>query len=225
MNYLLHNLGYDKPVNFRYIVLTTYKNHCMWLRDSYIDRLGLYDYTKWIPDIEYEKRMFKMEKEQYKKTKEELASLTDEKLQKLYEQEVDKVKSLNECNNSYHSDIVADIKSCIGAYSESLQKWIETSNAPLWLNTELVDIYDTAVKDMEEHERENIKSIERMHNEPIPTFEDFKRRIVERLEWSVERNKDQVAARRRCIKIVERQIEEVKQLFAWLDTIEKKENA
>lgn len=221
MNYLLHNLGYDKPVNFREIVLRQYHSHCGWLRDTYFDRLDLYNYEKWLPNIQYEYDQLKREQQLLDRDKNELSSLTDEKLQEMYAEEVSKIETLHNCNHSYHMDLAVDIKRCTDEYYKSLKKWFDIAMAPKWLNEELLDIYSTAMKDLEEHHTEDIKAIERMHRESIPTFEDFKTETIERLEYNVKFQKGRIDSRKRAIKIVEQEIADVKQLFAWLDEIEK----
>ena len=224
MNYLLHNLGYDKPVNFRYIVLSTYKNHCIWLRDTYMDRLDLYNYEAWLPNIKYEYNALKREQECFDRDQAKLISLTDEKLQEMYAKKVADIKVLHNCNHSYHMDSAAEIKRCTDAYDKSLRKWLEIPNTPKWLTADLIDIYDTAIKDLQEHNDEDVKSVERMHNEPIPTFEEFKNETIDHLIYNIKFQKAQIESRKRSIEIVEQQIADVKQLFAWLDEIENEEN-
>ena len=223
MNYLLHNLGYDKPVNFREIVLRTYHNHCIWLRDTYFNRLDLYNYEKWLPNIQYEHDELKREQEWLKKYQDELLSLTDEKLQEMYSKKVSDIEVLHNCHHSYHFDSAATIKHCTDEYDKYLQKWLDIPNTPRWLTADLIDIYDCAMRDLKEHECEDGKSVERMHNEPIPTFEDFKAETIERLKYNINFQKARITSRKNSIKIVEQQIADVKQLFAWLDEIEKEE--
>lgn len=95
MNYLLHNLGYDNPIDFRRIVLYTYKGRCMWLRDTRLDSLGLYDYTKWLPDIKYEQSNLERAKKSYKEAKIALAALTEERLRTYFEEELCKYEVLH----------------------------------------------------------------------------------------------------------------------------------
>lgn len=221
MNYYLHNMGYDKPINFREIVLRTYKNHCIWLRDTYFDRLDLYNYEKWLPDIQYEYNCLKNEQMHLAKNQEELDSLTDEKLQEMYAEKVSSIEVLHNCNHSYHMDLAEEIKRCTDEYDKQLRKWLEIPNTPQWLTADLIDIYDTAIKDLQGHNDADNKSVERMHNEPIPTFEEFKTEIIDQLEYSITFQKAQIESRKRSIKIVEQEISDVKQLFAWLNEIEK----
>lgn len=221
MNYLLHNLGYDKPINFREIVLRTYHHNCIWLRDTYFDRLDLYNYEKWLPNIQYEYNELEREQQLLKRDQDKLSSLTDEKLQEMYSEKVDSIKVLHNCDHSYHIDIAAQIKSCTDEYDKHLRKWLEIPNTPKWLTAELIDIYDCAMKDLQEHNNEETKSVERMHNEPIPTFEEFKAETLDHLQYNITFQKSRIESRKRSIKIVEQQIADVKQLFAWLDEIEE----
>ena len=221
MNYYLHNMGYDKPINFREIVLRTYKSHCMWLRDTYFDRLDLYNYESWLPNIQYYYDELKREQECLKKYQNELLLLTDEKLQEMYEKKVESIQVLHNCDHSYHMDLADDIKRCTDEYDKYLRKWLEIPNTPKWLTADLIDIYDTATRDLNEHLNDDIKSVKRMHNELIPTFEDFKAETVNRLEYNITFQKDRIAAQKKNIKIVEKDMADVKQLFAWLDEMEK----
>lgn len=221
MNYYLHNMGYDKPVNFREIVLRTYKNHCMWLRDTYFDRLDLYNYEAWLPNIQYYYDELKRERACLKKYQNELLLLTDEKLQEMYAEKVESIEVLHNCNHSYHMDLAVDISRCADEYDKYLRKWLEIPNTPKWLTADLIDIYDTAMRDLREHNDEDIKSVERMHNEPIPTFENFKAETISRLEYNINFQKDRIESQKRNIKIVEKDMADVKQLFAWLDEIDR----
>lgn len=221
MNYYLHNMGYDKPINFREIVLRTYKSHCMWLRDTYFDRLDLYNYEAWLPNIQYYYDELKHERECLKKYQNELLLLTDEKLQEMYAEKVESIKVLHNCNHSYHMDLAVDISRCTDEYDKYLRKWLEIPNTPKWLTSDLIDIYDTAMRDLREHNDEDIKSVERMHDEPIPTFEDFKTETIDRLEYNISFQTARITSQKNSIKIVEQQISDVKQLFAWLDEIDR----
>jgi hypothetical protein len=223
MNYLLHNLGYDKPVNFREIVLRQYHGHCIWLRDKYFDRLDLYNYEAWLPNIQYEYSALQSEQKLLEKVQNELASLTEEKLQEMYSKEVSKIETLHNCHHSYHVDVAADISRCTDEYYKSLQKWLNIPSTPNWLTNELVDIYDTAMKDLDEHNEDDRKSVDRMHNTPVPTYEEFKSETIAQLEYNVKFQKDRIDSRKRNIKIVEQHIEEIKSLFAWLDEIEQED--
>jgi hypothetical protein len=214
-------MGYDKPINFREIVLRTYKNRCMWLRDTYFDRLDQYNYESWLPNIQYYYDALERERECLKKYQNELLLLTDETLQEMYAEKVESIKVLHNCNHSYHMDLAADISRCTDEYDKYLRKWLEIPNTPKWLTADLVDIYDCAMRDLREHNEEDIKSVERMHKEPIPTFENFKAETIARLEYNINFQKDRIESRKRNIKIVEKDMADVKQLFAWLDEIEK----
>ena len=225
MNYYLHNVGYDNPINFRRIVLQTYKDRCAWLRDEYIDRLGLYDYTKWLPSTNYEESNLKFAKESYKKAKLELAALTKEKLQDLYEEELRNYEVLHNSQNSYYADIASKIKRCAAEYRAHLDKWLAIPDTPNWLAGDLIDIYDTAIKDMKENEADNVKAVERMHSKTPPTFEEFVEQEFKRLENSISFHTDRIKSEKRAIKEIEKRCEEVKQIFAWLDDIEQEEES
>ncbi len=224
MNYYLHNVGYDKPINFREIVLRAYKDHCMWLRDTYFDRLDPYNYEAWLPNIQYEYNELERERECLKKYQNELLLLTDKKLQEMYAEKVESIKVLHNCHHSYHMDIADDIKRCTDEYDKYLRRWLEIPNTPKWLTAGLIDIYDCAIRDLNQHLSEDIESVKRMHNEPIPTFEDFKAETIGRLEYNIKFQKDRIDSRKRNIKIVEKDIADVKQLFAWLDAMEHEED-
>lgn len=221
MNYYLHNMGYDKPINFREIVLRNYKNHCMWLRDTYFDKLDIYNYETWLPNIQYYYDELERERKCLKKYQKELLLLTDGKLQEMYEKKVESIKVLHNCDHSYHIDLADDIKRCTDEYDKYLRKWLEIPNTPKWLTADLIDIYDTATRDLNGHLNEDIESVKRMHNELIPTFEDFKAETIDRLEYNIKFQKDKIESCKRNIKIVEQEIADVKQLFAWLDEIEQ----
>ena len=224
MNYLLHNLGYDNPVNFRYIVLSTYKSRCMWLRDNYLDNLGLYDYTKWLPDASYEQSNLKFAQKSYKKAKLKLSSLTEKELRSAYDEELQRYEVLHNSEHSYHSDIAKKIKHCVREYKTHLNAWLSIPDTPNWLAGDLIDIYDTAVRDMEEHEAEDIKSVERMHAQTPPSFEEFRETELKHLESIISLYADRIKSAKRALKDIEREREEVKQIFAWLDQIEQKGN-
>lgn len=223
MNYLLHNLGYDQPINFRYIVLNTYKSRCMWLRDDYLDNLGLYDYTKWLPNIKYEQSNLERAKKAYKEAKLTLASLTKETLRARYAEELRKYEVLNNCTDSYHADRAATIKRCADEYRTHLDKWLALHDTANWLTGELIEIYDTAIADMKEHEDENVKAVQKMHNQTPPTFEEFVENEFKYLESIISFYADRIKDAKRAIKIIERECAEVKQIFTWLDTIEQEE--
>ena len=223
MNYLLHNMGYDKPINFREIVLRVYKDRCMWLRDTYFDRLNPYFYEQWLPNIKYQYESLERDQECLKKAQNELCSLTDEKLQEMYAKEVSKIETLHNCHHSYHMDEVVKISRCTDQFYDSLEKWLAIPNTPPWLTKGLFDIYDTAISDLREHKEAEYKAVEQMHNTPIPTFEDFKSETINRIKSNIEFYKKQINDQKKNIKIVEQQIAEVKQLFAWLDEIEEEE--
>jgi hypothetical protein len=193
----------------------------MWLRDTYFDRLDLYNYESWLPNIQYYYDELKRERECLKKYQNELLLLTDEKLQEMYEKKVSDIEVLHNCNHSYHMDLAADISRCTDEYDKYLRKWLEIPNTPKWLTADLIDIYDTAMRDLRGHNDEDIKSVERMHNEPIPTFEDFKAETIDRLEYNIKFQKDKIESYKRNIKIVEKDMADVKQLFVWLDEVEK----
>jgi len=223
MNYLLHNLGYDQPINFRYIVLSTYKSRCMWLRDYYIDRLGLHDYTKWLPDIKYEQSNLECAKKAYKEAKLKLSSLTKEMLQDSYAEELRKYEVLHNSTNSYHADQAATIKHCADEYRAHLDKWLALHDTANWLTGELIEIYDTAIADMKEHEDENVKAVQKMHEQTPPTFEEFVENEFKQLESTISFYRNRIKDAKRAIKIIERERAEVKQIFAWLDAIEQEE--
>lgn len=224
MNYYLHNLGYDKPINFRRIVLEAYKSRCMWLRDDYIDHLGLYDYTKWIPDMSYEQLNLERAKESYKKAKLELAALTNIRLKVLYEEEIKKYEVLHNSTNSYYADFAAKARRSAAEYRTHLDKWLAIPDTPNWLNGHLIDIYDTAIKDAEENEADNLKAVERMHSKTPPTFEEFADQELKRLKNSISFSADRITSAKRAINEIEKRREEVKQIFAWLDKIEQEES-
>lgn len=223
MNYLLHNLGYDNPIDFRSIVLRTYKSHCMWLRDDYIENLGLHDYTKWLPDMSYEESNLKHAKESYKKYKLELAALTKEKLQELYAEELRKYDVLHNSTNSYYADMAAKARRSAEEYRTHLDKWLAIPDTPNWLAGELIDIYDTAIKDAKGNEADNVKAVEKMHSEVPPTFDEFVLQEFKRLENNISCHADRIKSTKQTIKKIERRREEVKQIFAWLDEIEQEE--
>lgn len=223
MNYLLHNYGYDNPINFRRIVLEAYKSRCMWLRDDYIDHLSLYDYTKWLPSTSYEESNLKFAKERYKKAKLELAALTNLRLKTLYEEELKKYEVMHNGTNSYHADMAAKARRSAAEYRTHLDKWLAIPGTPNWLTGDLIDIYDTAIKDAKENEADNRKAVERMHTKTPPTFEEFADQEFKRLENSISFHADRIKSAKRAIKEIEKRREEVKQLFAWLDQIEQEE--
>lgn len=224
MNYLLHNMGYDKPIDFRYIVLSTYKSRCVWLRDYYIDHLGLHDYTKWLPDIKYEQSNLKRAKKAYKEAKLKLASLTKETLRTRYTEELRKYEVLNNSTDSYHADHAAIIKRCADEYRTHLDKWLALHDTANWLTGELIEIYDTAIADMKEHEEKNVEAVRKMHNQTPPAFEEFVENEFKHLESNISFYADRIKDAKRAIKIIERECTEVKQIFAWLDQIEQEEN-
>lgn len=224
MNYYLHNVGYDQPIDFRRIVLQSYKSHCMWLRDDYLDHLGLYDYTKWLPDTSYEQSNLEHAKESYKKAKLELAALTNLRLKTLYEDELKKYEVLHNSTNSYYADQAEKIKRCAAEYRTHLDKWLSIPDTPNWLAGDLIDIYDTAIKDMKENEANNAKAIEKMHNQTPPTFEEFAEKELKHLESMISWAADRIKSAKRAIKEIEKRREEVKQIFAWLDKIEQEES-
>ena len=223
MNYLLHNLGYDEPINFRRIVLQTYKNHCVWLRDDYIDHLGLYDRTKWLPSTNYEESNLKFSQEAYKKASLELAALTKLKLKELYEEELKKYEVLHNSDNSYYADFAAKARRSAAEYRAHLEKWLAIPDTPNWLAGDLIEIYDTAIKDAKDNEADNAKAVERMHSKTPPTFEEFSDQEFKRLENSISFHADRIKSAKRAIKEIEKRREEVKQIFAWLDQIEQEE--
>lgn len=221
MNYLLHNLGYDNPINFRYIVLSTYKNYCAWLRDDYLDRLGLYDYTKWLPNTSYEQSNLDRAKESYKKAKLELSTLTKVKLQNLYSEELRKYEVLHNSTDSHYTNMATKAKRCASEYRTHLDKWLAIPGTPKWLADDLIDIYSTAIKDANENETKNVKAVERMHSKTPPTFEEFADQELMRIESNISFCADRIKSAKRAIKESEKRREEVKQIFAWLDQIEK----
>ena len=167
------------------------------------------------------KKALRDEKTRLKKYQDELVGLTEEKLQEMYAKEVDKVKVLNNCNRSYHADVAEQIKQCTAEYNKYLQKWLSVSDAPKHFNDVLIDIYTTAINDMEEHLSDEAKAVERMHNEAFPTYKDFKRQTKDNILDMIKFCENQVESKKRSIKLVKKDIAEVKQLFAWLDAIEK----
>lgn len=220
MNYYLHNVGYDNPINFRRIVLQTYKDHCTWLRDYYIDLLGIYDYTKWLPNAYYEESNLKNSQENYKKAKLELEAMNKVKLQEMYEEELKKYEVMHNSTNSYHADLAAKARRSAEEYRTHLDKWLAIPGTPNWLAGDLIDIYDTAIKDAKENEDDNINAVERMHSKTPPTFEEFANQEYKRIENSISFHADRIKSAKRAIKEIEKRREEVKQIFAWLDQIE-----
>jgi hypothetical protein len=196
----------------------------MWLRDYYLDSLGLYDYTKWLPDASYEKSSLKFAQQSYKEAKLKLASLTEEQLRAAYDEELCKYEVLHNSKSSYHSDIAKKIKRCVEEYKTHLNAWFAISDTPNWLTGDLIEIYDTAVRDMENHEADDIKAVECMHAQTPPTFEEFRENELKRLESTISLSADRIKSAKRAIKDVERKCEEVKQIFAWLDQIEQEES-
>ena len=223
MNYLLHNLGYDNPINFRRIVLEAYKSRCMWLRDYYIDHLGLYDYTKWLPDTNYEASNLKFSTERYKEAKLELAALSKAKLQEMYKEELKKYEVMHNSTNSYYADFAAKARRSAAEYRTHLDKWLAIPDTPNWLAGDLIDIYDTAIEDAKNNEVDNVKSVERMHSKTPPTFDEFTNQELKRLENSISFHADRIKSAKRAIKEIEKRREEVRQIFAWLDQIEQEE--
>lgn len=224
MNYYLHNMGYDKPINFREIVLWQYHRNCVWLRDTNFDKLSLTSYKLWLPDLECYENELQAEKCRLQKYKSELDSLTDARIQELYAEEISKIECLHQCNNSYHVDEIAKIKRCTDEYNKSLQKWLAIPNTPKYLTDALVDIYETAIEDMAEHERDEVEAVKNMHSKTIPNYEDFKKQIINHYKGMVEFSKNQVLSKTNTVKIVKQNISDIKQLFAWLDSIEKENN-
>lgn len=224
MNYYLHNVGYDNHIDFRRIVLQTYKDRCVWLRDSSVDHLGLYDYTKWLPNTHYEESNLKFSQERYKEAKIELAALSKIRLQSLYEEELKKYEGMHNSENSYYADCAAKARRSAEEYRTHLDKWLAIPDTPNWLAGDLIDIYDTAIKDAEENESDNVKAVERMHSKTPPTFDEFVSQEFKRLENSISFHADRIKSAKRAIKEIERRREEVRQIFAWLDKIEQEES-
>lgn len=223
MNYYLHNVGYDNPINFRRIVLQIYKYHCAWLRDDQIDRLGLYDYTRWLPNVCYEQSNLEYAKKAYKKARLEFAALNKVKLQEMYEEELKKYEVMHNSENSYYADFAAKARRSAAEYRTHLDKWLAIPGTPNWLAGDLIDIYYTAIKDAEENEADNAKAVERMHAKTPPTFEEFVDQEIKRLDNSISFHADRIKSAERAIKEIEKRCEEVKQIFAWLDSIEQEE--
>ena len=116
-NYLLHNLGYDKPINFRYIVLDTLKRYgiCQHIRDYSTGQLGLTDVNKWLEYTGYYEDKINRSKEQlkeYKATLKQIADGDESYVQKEYERLLSNAKSYRSSQHSWNIDEANKIDKC-----------------------------------------------------------------------------------------------------------------
>lgn len=228
-NYLLHNLGYDKPINFRYIVLDTLKRYgiCQHMRDYSTDHYGLTDVSKWLESTDYYEDKIKRSKEQlkeYKTTLKQIDGGDESYIQKEYERLLSNAKSYRCSQHSWNIDEANTIDECAKEYF----KYLSQFNLPVGgqlgknLNNSLWEIYNTAIHDRDEHLEEDKKSVEQMHQAKDPIYEDVKVEVMDRLKSSVKWQEDEIKSAKECIKRIKENNEIIKNIFHELDLVEKR---
>ena len=228
-NYLLHNLGYDKPINFRYIVLDTLKRYgiCQHIRDYSTNQLGLTDVNKWLETTDYHEDKIQKSKERLKEYKTILKNIEDgdeSYIQAEYEKLLSNAKSLRSSKHSYHIDQANKISKCAEEYYQYLSQWKMPSGGELGKNVTNVlwDIYHTAIYDRDEHLEEDKKSVEIMRRVKDPIYEDVKAEVIDRLKNYVKWQEDEINSAKECIKRIEKNNEIIKDIFYELDLVDKR---
>ena len=228
-NYLLHNLGYDKPINFRYIVLDTLKRYgiCQHVRDYSTGQLGLTDVNKWLESTEYYENKIKRSKEmlkEYKATLKQIEAGDESYIQAEYEKLLSNAKSLRSSEHSYHIDYANKISKC----AEEYYKYLSQFHLPVYgelgknLRSSLCEIYNTAILDRDECLENDKKSVEQMHQAKDPIYEDVKVEVIDRLKGYIEWQEREIKGAKECIKRIKENNEIIKDIFHELDLVEKR---
>ena len=228
-NYLLHNLGYDNPINFRYIVLDILKRYgiCQHLRDYSISRLSLTDVNDWLILTDYEECNIKRAKERLKENQtilKQIESGDESYIQKEYEKQLSNAQSLRNSKHSWNIDEARRINKCAEEYYKYLAQWKMPSGGELGKNiqNELWDIYYTAIHDRDEHLEEDKKSVERMRETKDPIYEDIRAKVIDEVKSNILWQKDIIKSAKDCIKRIEKSNEIIKDIFYELDLVDKR---
>ncbi len=228
-NYLLHNIGYDKPIDFRYIVLSTMKSYgvCIHLRDYSITQLDLYDVNTWLRKTNYCEQELKRHKELLKTCHSELKKIKDgdeSQIKKEYERQVGNALSLQNCDNSWHIDEAKRIEKCTDEYYKYLSLWEMPTNDNFSkeLKETLYSIYETAVEDKEAHLVANKKSVESMRNSIVPNYETVKEEVIKRLENDIQWHKKGIDEAKKSIEYILDCNKKIQEVFSWIEIVEKK---
>lgn len=228
-NYLLHNLGYDKPINFRYIVLDTLKRYgiCQHLRDYSTDYCGLTDVNKWLESTDYYEDKIKRSKEklkEYKATLKQIADGDESCIQKDYERLLSNARSYRSSQHSWNIDEANTIDECAKEYFKYLSQFNLPVSGELGknLNNSLWEVYNTAILDRDEHLEEDKKLVERMHQAKDPVYEDVKVEVIDRLKGYVKWQENEIKSAKECIKRIKENNEIIKDIFYELDLVEKR---
>lgn len=228
-NYLLHNLGYDKPIDFRYIVLDTLKRYgiCQHIRDYSTSQLSLTDVNKWLESTDYYEDKIKRSKENLKEYKAQLKQIEngDETyIQAEYEKLLSNAKTLRSSEHSYYIDQANKISKCAEEYYKYLSQWKMPCGGELGKNltNALWDIYHTAIYDRDECLEDDKKSIESMHQTKDPIYEDVRAEVIDRLKGYIRWQEDEIKSAKECIKRIEKNNEIIKDIFYELDLVDKR---
>ena len=227
-NYLLHNLGYDKPINFRYIVLDTLKRYgiCQHLRDYSADQLSLTNVDKWLQSTDYYKNKINGSKErlkEYKATLKQIEGGDESYVQKEYERLLSNAKSYRSSKHSWNIDEANRIDERAKEYHKYLLKFNLPVSGELGknLNNSLWEIYNTAILDRDEHLEADKKSIEKMHQAKDPIYEDVRAEVIDRLKGYIKWQEDEIKSSKECIKRIEKNNKVIKDIFDQLDLVDR----
>ena len=132
-NYILHNMGYGNPINFREIVLSTLKGFgiCCHLRDYSLSQLGTTDVTKWLANDNYERGNLKHWQESTEEKKKLLALILDGEesiIKSEYQKEEESVTYYKSCETSFYDDEISKARNSVEQYTKYLNFLI------IWLN-------------------------------------------------------------------------------------------
>lgn len=228
-NYLLHNLGYDQPINFRYIVLDTLKRYgvCVHLRDYSTNHWGLTDVNEWLQSTDYYEDNLKKAKKALKEYKAQLKKIEDGDetyIKEEYEKKLRVAESYRSCQHSWNIDEADSIDKCANEYYKYLTQ-LNLSSIPgelgKNLKRDLWDIYETAIRDREEHLKQDKEDVEHMHQAKDPIYEDVKIEVIVRLEGYVEWQNRMIKEAKENIKRIKRNNEIIKEIFNQLDLVDK----
>lgn len=227
-NYLLHNLGYENPVNFRYVVLSTIKGWgiCAHLRDELMDQLSLTNVNDWLGSTEeYERAILRAEMK-LRNTQAQLKKIQggDESyIKELYDKEVNKAKSLLACNNSYNKDEADKVARSADQFKRYLTAWESLGSSTdvySHITEALQDIYSTALQDEAEYLEHDKEAVAEMRRISIPTYEEVKSSTIEDLNRWVKHWKEDIKDSRRAIKRIQADNEIIRDIFKRLDEVE-----
>ena len=228
-NYILHNIGYGNPVNFREVVLSTLKGFgvCGHLRDYPISQIGTTDVKKWYATTDYEEGNLKHWKENTEQKKKQLQTILggDESvIEAEYEKEKELISYYKDCEHSYYDDEILKAKKSVAEYSKYLGHFQTKMNNEFYVafDKELREITETAIRDIKEMKGESAKSLCRAKQKKLPDYASFRDKYIENLRNGIRHGEEHIASIKRAIRRISENNAIIKEVFEAIEEAEKR---